>query len=465
MVSCSILQAGWAAINMRVKSTNKFGLAIETVLESLDHALHFFALLSSFSPCAHEVRRSLALEPHEALPPTACAALDTATHMLERAADYAYHAARFLVRWTPLTRVKASCLLSTTLWIEATLAASHPCAAMWRFWWCTHWWCDMMQRIRGVPLGETHADVSPWLRFELNAAAQESESLLRGGGGLVQVGAAAMVAATATTAQAAPPRQFALARLDVCCAPRRLGALRQRLDAILVSLGAAPRSPPPPPPHTSLHHSPHQSTAFGGALTTIGQGFVATRPPLHLRGASTSSGGSGSSRAAGELSPALSALSLGASSSRDSLFTLSASSSATSFASDLDVEVANDKTPSGGIARSPIAQRRPAVPPDPTLALAGMAPYANAFTASFAAAPFSVLKVFSPPQQPQPQPSSMPPPLVARKQCAACGQPERASQFDVCSGCMSVKHVSYCSVACQLAHWPAHKLVCGATPQ
>ena len=88
-------ESGWAAINMRVKSTNKFGLAIETVMSTLEQMMHFLFTLSAYPPCIHELKSHLK---SESIPISTHATLTAATSILQRFADYAFHACRFLIR-------------------------------------------------------------------------------------------------------------------------------------------------------------------------------------------------------------------------------------------------------------------------------------------------------------------------------------------------------------------------------
>lgn len=206
-------EAGWDAINNRVKSTNKFGLDINTVMAALASMTHFLFLVSSYPACEHEHKKSLSVA---VVPLPVVAIITQATHILERCADYLYHACRMLIRWIPLTKFKASILLHLFLWVEATLSENHPAVDLWAFWWQHAWWAELAARCKSIPAAETHMDLPAWLIVQLRLAAAAVE---------------------ATLLKTTPPPAIGGRRLLVvkssCCAERRAAALEQFSSVLL----------------------------------------------------------------------------------------------------------------------------------------------------------------------------------------------------------------------------------------
>jgi hypothetical protein len=206
-------EAGWDAINNRVKSTNKFGLDIVVVMSSLAALTHFLFLVASYPACEHELKKTL--QGVAVVPQPVVAIITQATHILERCADYLYHACRMLIRWIPLTKFKASILLSMCLWVEATLAENHPAVGMWTFWWQPAWWIELAARCKGIPASETHMDLPAWLIIELRMAAASAEALL-----------------LKTSPPALAGRRLFVVK-GSCCAERRAAALEQFSSILL----------------------------------------------------------------------------------------------------------------------------------------------------------------------------------------------------------------------------------------
>ena len=119
---------GWEALNMRVKSLNKYGLDIEVVMNAVEKMVFFVAFVVIHPPCKHEVQSKGGVDSNLVI--TAC------TSKFVRMTDFIYHLARMCLRWPPVLKPKVRGLRSRG-WDVPVLHAmasvdcpSHVCAGL-----------------------------------------------------------------------------------------------------------------------------------------------------------------------------------------------------------------------------------------------------------------------------------------------------------------------------------------------
>jgi hypothetical protein len=326
----------------------------------------------------------------------------------------------------PLTKAKASCLLSMMLWVEGTLVPSHPALSIWQFWWNSMWILDLAKRIRSIPTAEAMTDVPPLMRFELNLAASAVEVALSG------------VSLPVPLESENDARMLKAIDVDICCDKRRSSMLKEFVNAALVGISVElPK------------WSGKNLTTATSSIT--GNGFAVPKFVHHRRISSATDGSKSPqkpkvsliSNSAENLSPSISALSIASRStfSLDSPFgtpRLGTSSSSTSFASESDEIASAYKSPS--LKLSPDSFKR------------DQSRFFNPFSSPFVSIQVGARSAFFE-QRPEIK--------TLLKKCAFCQKIEsQVNEFQVCSGCMTTEQVAYCSADCQLTHWPIHKLNC-----